>query len=279
MGFAGRVRTPARPDPLDRAFVLQSLIRRFQQPPLSSQFNNTARLAALENQEREFRRQMTLSNAPVCQEIYLAAIRRTPEDFLLLKNYADFLEGIGNWKEAAAQWRLSRDLIPHDFLPYFQIGRMLAQLGQHAEAKRSLEQAISIRPSLAEGWFELGKLRTADAEYPTALKAFDRALGLRPKDSMYCSYKAKVLSKLEKTARPLTSFDRPSNSIRPTGKPMTRLETNSPMPAKRLRRLPMDEAVTRIKPDFAMAHLNLGVMLVRLGRPEEGAASSNKSCD
>jgi tetratricopeptide (TPR) repeat protein len=256
----------------NRAFVFQSLIRRFQQPPLSSQFNNPERLAALENQEKEFRRRMTLSNAPVAQKIYVQAIKRNPDDFLLLENYADFLEGIGNWKEAAAQWRLSRDLIPHDFLPFFQIGRMLAKLGQHAEAKSSLEQAVSIRPSLAEGWFELGKLRAADGEYPTALKAFDRALGLRPKDSVYCSYKAKALAKLGKNSAALDLF-RQAIELNPSNwevhEALGDELANSGQTAQAAAEY---EAVTRIKPDFAMAHLNLGVMLVRMGRPQEGAA-------
>lgn len=256
----------------NREFILQSLIRRFQQPPLSSQSNNPERLAALQNQENEFRREMTLSNAPVCQKLYLAAIRRTPEDFVILENYADFLEGIGNFKEAVAQWRLSRDLIPHDFLPFFQIGRLLARLGQHAEAKRSLEQAVSIRPSLAEGWFELGKLRTADGEYPTALKAFDRALTLRPKDSMYCAYKAKALAKLGKNSAAVDLF-REAIELNPSNwEAHDALGDELANAGQTAQAAAEYEAVTRLKPDFAMAHLNLGVMLVRMGKPQEGAA-------
>jgi tetratricopeptide (TPR) repeat protein len=256
----------------NRAFVLQSLIRRFQQPPLSSQINNAERLAALQNEEKEYRRQMTATNVPGAQEVYLEAIKRAPEDFLLLENYADFLEGIGDWKAAAAQWRLSHDLIPHDFLPFLQLGRMLGHLGQRAEAKRSLAEAVRIRPSLAEGWFELGKLRAADNELPDALDALNRALRLRPKDSVYCSYKAKVLSKLGKGAAALELY-RKAIELNPSNwEAHDALGDELANAGQTAQAAAEYEAVTRIKPDFAMAHLNLGVMLVRMGRAQEGAA-------
>ncbi len=256
----------------NRAFVFQSLIRRFQQPPLSSQSNNAERLAALQNEEKEFRQHMTLANAPETRKVYLAAIQQSPEDFLLLENYADFLEAIGDWKEAAAQWRLSHDLIPHDFLPFFQLGRMLDRLGQRAEARVALEQAVSLRPSLAEGWFELGKIHVADNDFHAALAAFDRALGLRPKDSAYCAYKARALSKLGKGAEAL-KFYREAVELNPANWEahiaLADELANANQPVEAAREY---ETVTRLKPDFALAHLNLGVMLVKLGRPTEGAA-------
>jgi tetratricopeptide (TPR) repeat protein len=256
----------------NRAFILQSLIRRFQQPPLSSQFNNPERLAALQNQEKEFRSHMTLTNAPADRKIYLDAIQLEPEDFLLRENYANFLEGIRDWKEATAQWRLVHDLIPHDFLPFFQLGRMLAQLGQLAEAKTSLERAVSIRPSLAEGWFELGKLRAADNELPSALDAFDHAWQLRPKDSMYCSYKAKILAKLGRSADALKLL-REAVELAPTNwEAHNAFADELANAGQSVEAAAEYETVTRLRPDFAMAHLNLGVVLVKLGRPLEGAA-------
>jgi tetratricopeptide (TPR) repeat protein len=256
----------------NRAFVLQSLIRRFQQPPLSSQFNNAERLAALENQEKEFRRHMTLTNAPAARQLYLEAIQREPNDFLLRENYANFLEAQADWKEAAAQWRLSHDLIPHDFLPFFQLGRMLAQMGQHAEAKTSLERAVSIRPTLAEAWFELGKLRAADSEFPSALDALDRAWRLRPRDSMYCSYKAKILAKLGRTAEALKLLSEATKLSPGNWEAHNAFADELANAGRSVEAAAEYETVTRLRPDFAMAHLNLGVMLVKLGRPLEGAA-------
>jgi hypothetical protein len=256
----------------NRAFVFQSLIRRFQQPPLNSQFNNPERLAAIENQEKEFRRHMAPTNAPAARQVYLEAIQRAPEDFPMRENYANYLEAIGDWKEAAAQWRVSRELIPHDFLPFFQLGRMLEHLGQYAEAKSSLERAVSIRPSLAEGWFELGKLRATDDELPPALDAFDRACRLRSRDPIYCSYKATILSKLSRSAEAL-KLHAEATKLAPGNWEVHNAFADELANAGRSVEAAAEyETVTRLRPDFALAHLNLGVMLVRLGRPLEGAA-------
>ena len=256
----------------NRAFVLQSVIRRFQQPPLSSQSNNAERLATLQNDEKEFRRHMTLANASGTRKVYLAAIDRAPEDFSLRENYANFLEAIGDWKDAVAQWRLIHDLIPHDFLPFFQLGRMLDRLGQHTEAKISLEKAVSVRPSLAEGWFELGKINAAQNDFPGALLAFDHALDLRPKDSLYCAYKAKALSKLGKNAEALKLF-REAVELNPANwEAHIAFADELANAGESVEAAREYETVTHLKPDFAMAYLNLGVMLVKLGRPLEGAA-------
>jgi len=256
----------------NRAFVYQSLIRRFQQPPLSSQFNNPERLAALESQEREFRRHMTSTNAPAARQVYLEAIQRQPDDFQVRENYADFLESQRDWKEAAEEWRLSHALIPHDFLPFFQLGRMLAQMGQRAEAKTSLERAVEIRPSLAEGWFELGKLRGADNELPTALDAFDRACDLRPRDPIYCSYKAKILAKLGKIPEALNLLAEATKLGPGNWEVHDAFADELAHAGRSVEAAAEYETVIRLRPDFAMAHLNLGVMLVKLGRPLDGAA-------
>ena len=253
----------------NRAFVLQSVIRRLQQPPLSSQFNNAERLTIFKNQEKKLRQGMTLTNAPSAQELYLEAMQHAPEDFLLLENYANFLEAIGDWKEAIAQWRSSQKLIPHDFLPYFQLGRMLDRLGQSAEATASLEQALAIRPSLAEAWFELGKIRAAENQFRSALDAFDRAVRLRPQDAAFCSYKAKALSKLGRRDDALKLY-REAIRLNPDfweahyelGGELD--AANQPAGA----RSEFAEAV-RLNPGAARAHFNFGVLLAKQSQLDE----------
>ena len=164
----------------NKLFVIQGLIRRCQQPPLSEQSNNAERLASFVALERELNQRTTKGAAARTRDDFQEALKRSPEDHYLHANFADFLEAVGDTKAAIAEWRRVQELLPQDSLSWFQVGRLLARQGELAEAQSSLLKAVALHPALAEGWYELANVQSAQGQSDPALANYDHAIGLRP---------------------------------------------------------------------------------------------------
>src|ERR1035438_2956108 len=96
----------------NRAIVVEGMIRRMKQAPLSAQFNNGHRVAALQSWVGDLRRRMDAAGAAQAREIYLDALRRAPDDYCLYENFASFLVAMGDVPGAAGQWQRVHELIP-----------------------------------------------------------------------------------------------------------------------------------------------------------------------
>ena len=250
----------------NRLFVIQAVLRRLRQPPLSDQLNNEQRLAMFQGQERELERRMNPAAAAKAREEFLAAIQRAPGDHYLHENFADFLEAIGDLKGATAEWRRVHQLLPHDFLAAFQLGRLLGRQGQGDEAQSFLRAALALRPGLAEGWFELGNLHSAERRFDLAVADYDRAWRLRPRDAAFCCQKAKALSKLGRRAEAIKDY-RTAVQLRPDyWEARFALGDELAADDRKAEARSEYEELIRLQPGSALAHLNLGVILAKQGQ-------------
>ena len=64
----------------NRAIVVEGMIRRMKQAPLSAQSNNGQRVAALQSGVDDLRRRMDAAGAAQARQVYLEALRRAPDD-------------------------------------------------------------------------------------------------------------------------------------------------------------------------------------------------------
>jgi tetratricopeptide (TPR) repeat protein len=250
----------------NKLFVIQALIRRLKQPPLSGQSNNRARLAAFQAQEKELRQRTSQTAADQTRNEFREALNRAPQDHYLHQNFADFLEAIGDLRQAISEWRRAEDLEPRDFLPCFQVGRLLGRQGQSAEAQASLLQAVALRPASAEGWYELGNLLTAEGKFESALPNYDHALRLRPHDPVFCCQKARALSKLNRRAEAIEQYRR-AIQLEPEAAE-AHFELGNELAADNQKpeaQSEYNEAI-RLRPAYAQARLNLGVLLAMEGQ-------------
>jgi tetratricopeptide (TPR) repeat protein len=126
----------------NRCFVVQGLIRRFQQPPLSDQANNAQRLAGFREAERQLMARMTRGQVPAARAVFETALRLAPGDHYVHENFADFLESVREVEGALAEWRQVRELRPHDFLAAFQTGRLVGRLGRWSVAVAALRLGL-----------------------------------------------------------------------------------------------------------------------------------------
>jgi tetratricopeptide (TPR) repeat protein len=253
----------------NRSLIIQSMIGRMRQPPLSSQLNNDGRLKVLEDRVNQFRPRMNAAAAARAREDFLKTLQSAPDDYLLRENFALFLQSIGDVMQATAEWRRIHDLLPQDFITYFQLGRLLATQGQWAEAESSLRQAVELHPSLTEGWYELGNVHSSEEKFEQALADYNRARQQRPQDPQTAFRMAKVLAKLNRHPEAIQLY-REVIKLNP-GFWEAHYDLGGELDsANQLAqaRAEFAEAV-RLQPGNSRAHFNYGVLLAKQGLLDE----------
>ncbi|HUA39579.1 MAG TPA: tetratricopeptide repeat protein [Candidatus Sulfopaludibacter sp.] len=256
----------------NRNLVIQSIIQRLQQPPFSTQLDNTRRLQSFNDRIKELQRQMRTAGAEAnAREIYLNALQHAPDDYVLHENFAQFLESIGDFKQSVSEWQQACRLSPCNPFAFCQTGRLLALLGQQPEAQAALAQAIFLHPRYFEARLELGKSYFAEGKYESALKNYDSARQLQPGNPEVYFEMGRTLSLLQRPEESVEHFRR-AIQLKPDyweahyclgGE----LALQGEVPEARSE----FETAIRLQPGYAPAHLNLGVALIRENLPEEAA--------
>jgi tetratricopeptide (TPR) repeat protein len=253
----------------NRRDVYENVRRRLLQPPFTGQSANAQKARTYGQRLEELHRLLNATNVEPARKIYLEAIRRAPEDFRLHVNYAAFLEAIQDMAGAEAEWKEVQGLVPHHYLAYFQIGRLLAEQGQAEQARHWLLRALEMRPDLSEGWYELGRLEGASGQYEAALVSFQRARQLVPGEPRYHSEMAKALIKLNRGPEAIAQLEEALRIGSVTWEAHYLLGEQLAFAGRIPEARREFEQTLRLKPGYAMAHLNLGVALVKEGQLED----------
>jgi len=256
----------------NRSLVIQSVLQRLQQPPLSTQLDNTRRIQSFNDQIKELRQQMDAANAKAtARGIYLDALNHTPDDYFLHENFAQFLESIGDFKQAVSEWQQACLLSPRNPFAFCQAGRLLARTSQPAEAHAAFSEAIALHPRYFEAWLELGRSYFAEGKYEPALKDYDYARQLQPNNPDVHFEMGRTLSLLQRPAESVAHFRR-AIQLKPDyweahyclgGE----LALQGEVPEARSE----FETVIQLQPDYAPAHLNLGVALMKQNQPDDAS--------
>ncbi len=256
--------------PWNRQFVLESVIRRMQTPPLSTQFNNDQRLAKVRAEVLALREQEAQPGAVErVRAEYAAALKQSPADPKLYLGLGNFLESVGDKPGAAAAYRRLWELIPEDFYACQQLGRVLGELGQPEQGQPILEEATRLRPCIPDAWFELGNVLAAQQKYAQALAAMERASRYYPNDPSYVCYSAQMLARLNRHDEAIHQY-RKAIQMDPgfwqahLGLAGELVAVNQPEEAMR-----EYSAVIQINPQQVVSRINLGVLLVRFNRFDE----------
>lgn len=255
----------------NRASVVEDVLFRLRQPPLSTQAHNDQRLERFRARLRELRRGMTKEAAAEARDVYEQAVARDPGDHRLHENFAEFLEEVGDLSLAIKEWQQVTALLPHHHVAYFQEGRLLARTGQFAPAETALRESVSLRPDLSEGWLELGKVDLARGNPELALTDLHPAQRLQPQDYRVHHQKGKVLSKLNRRPEAIQAF-REAVRLNPRSwEALYSLGEELAFNGQETEARARFNEVLKLKPDHAMAHLNLGVCFVKTGQLQDAA--------
>ena len=250
----------------NRTAVMRTILDHLQHPPLSNQSNNAERKQSLRDEAGELRQRMNPAMARKAMEIYLAAIDRSPQDYMLHENFAEFLEAAGDLKQAVAQWRQEQQMVPHRCEAFYQAGRLLARLGQWDEAEAAFTKVVSLNPRLAEAWNDLGFVHFATEKLESALRDYNRARQLAPQDAAYCACAGKVLSKLIRHTEAVQLYHQ-AIQLQPDLWEAHFALADELATIGQIAEAEKEYAeVVRIKPANALAHLDRGILQARLGQ-------------
>ena len=250
----------------NRSIVVEGMLRRMKQPPLSAQSNNSRRLETLQAWDTDLRRRMDATSAARARALFLEATQRVPDDYCLHENFASFLVATGDLPGAAAQWQQVHELIPQDYLANFRLGELLRLQGRLAEAQAPLLQAASLRPFISDPWFELGQIHAAEGKLDLALQEFGRARQLQPNDPEYAYQAARTLALLNRREEAIKQF-RQAVQLNPGHwQAHDALGGQLGLDGKVSEAKAEFVEVIRLQPAYARAHLNLGVALLKEGQ-------------
>ena len=249
----------------NRLLTLSEVIRRRQQPPLSSQANNARELESLTNALQLLRRQASASAAAQARSLYLDDIQRDPDDYLLRFNFADFLETTGDWKDAAAVWKQVQALLPQYYLGYLQEGRMLERLGQLDQAESALRQTVALCPGMTTAWFELSNIHASEGKYQPALQECQRALSLEPGQPAFYAGLGTLFSSMNRPADAIEQFHNAIQIRADYWDAHLALARQFSLSGRLAEATAEFEHVIRLRPDYIQAHLDFGQILVQRG--------------
>lgn len=253
----------------NRPIVLEHMIGRLQVPPFTGQSNNAERIERLRSAVAFFHSRTNVENEILARENYVKQLARWPDDWSLHENYALFLQITGHMPEVIAEWRRVHELVPHDYLPEFQLGRMLGAQGQFKEAEEDLRASLKIRPSLTESWVEFGNVLATQQKFTEALKAYTEAVRQRPNDAQTLFRIAKIHVALNQHPEAV-QFYRLAISANPA-----HWEAHYDLGGELDAAGSLAEATeefsqaVRFNPNYSRGHYNYGILLAKTGRLEE----------
>lgn len=250
----------------NRKLVTAAVVQRLAQPPLNSQPNNPARIARLQQREQQLLAGMNRETLARAREIYATALKAQPDDHFLHEVYGNFLQVSGDLPGATREWQHTTELMPHDFLPWFQVGVLQARQGQYAAAEENFRAALRRRPGLVEGWIELARTLAAASRWADSLAAFDHALHLRPQDPALHAGKARVLLALGRKPEAIAAYSEAIELFPTYWEARIALGDLLAQTDQLSAAITQYEAAIQARPNHAETHAALGSLLLRAGQ-------------
>jgi tetratricopeptide (TPR) repeat protein len=254
---------------LNRSLIIQSVIQRLESPPLNSQFDNATRMQRLAMSGRMLASHVNEQTLKQDHEMFGEALAAHPEDHYLLESFAVFLQATGDLNGAIREWQKVGELLPHDFLPEFEVGSILAKQGKFPESESHLRKSLGVRPRLVEGWNELGQCLGAQEKWGPALAAFERACELKPEEPVFWAFRAKVLTGLKRQKEAIECYQRAVKLNPAYAEAHAALGDQYAQAGKIPEAIAAYQAAIGAKQNYTVAHVNLGLMFAREGKLDE----------
>ncbi len=253
----------------NRVAVWEHMAGRLRQAPFSTQTNSPQRLEKLAAEVKALREKFNPEAAAAARGSFLAELARTPDDYFLRENFALFLQSTADLAAAADEWQRVHELIPHDYLPFFQLGRLLSQLGNRPDAEAALRTAVKLRPSLTEAWIELGNVLAAQNKLIDALASYALARTQRPNDAQIFFRSGKVYALQNNHAAAVENY-RTAIKLNPENWE-AHYELGGELDAAGQLDAALTEfgAAVNLNPNYSRVHSNFGVLLAKLGHLDE----------
>jgi protein O-mannosyl-transferase len=179
------------------------------------------------------------------QTLWRDTLAKNPSSWMAQHNLGNILLDHGRLDAAEVQFREAIRLKPDHGEARVSLGRLYEKRHQPEAAARWYREAIAIAPRLAMAHYNLGTLLAAQNDLHGATRELEVALALRPEDRATRENLARLWNEIG-----------------------ARLATQEQLHAAQAALW----RATQVDPELADAHLNLGIVLQKLGKPDEARA-------
>ncbi|MFM0733088.1 tetratricopeptide repeat protein [Paraburkholderia sediminicola] len=213
---------------------------------------------------------MELGRVAEADAAYRQALTIKPQYPKALNNLGGVLKAAHRLPEAELACRLALAIRPHYAEAHLNLGAVLADLKRLPEAEVAYRDAISHRPDYPEAHYNLGLALFNMERLPEAEAAYREAIRCRPDIVHAHNNLGCVLRLLDRLPEAIEAFAQ-ALALRPD---LAEAHYNVGTALAQLRRLPEAEAAylraLALRPDYGDARFGLAVMVLGMGRFEEG---------
>jgi tetratricopeptide (TPR) repeat protein len=260
----------------NRVRVLESVVRRLQEPPFTGQPNHAEQIRRLFEQLLAIRVELHPRRYLETEDVYTQALKREADDPRLRESFAEFLETSGQLERAESEWEQVCRLLPQHTIAWYQRGRVLGLLRRWEAAEQCLATALQLRPDFGEAQLELGQVYRQQNRPEAALAEYRAVQSRHPENARVLVMLADLLAAQGKREE---AFDLLREAVR---RQPTYWEARYLLGVEYAVKEQVAEAerefqeVVRLRPDHVLARLNLGIAQVRLNRFAEARRQFEK---
>jgi len=164
----------------DRYRVWEMIRSRLEEAPFIDESDHTT-LAKMHDAELDEIRARESSETPAqAREMYQQALALSPDDHLLHANFAQFLEAAGDLPGAIEEAQRVCELRPQLSGTHCYLGTLLVRAGKTSQAADCFSRALAIQGDSVEALNGLGLIRADQHKTSEAVALFNRALRVKP---------------------------------------------------------------------------------------------------
>ena len=179
----------------DRYRIADKVLNGFiKYPPFTNQLYQQDRVIQMEQNIKDLKMYLApeaLENAALQ---YRQAIQKSPSDWRLHWKYGKLLtEGLKDYKAAAEQGRLLRQLLPHSYLVNTVLGAVSRGLGDIDQVVAQYQEAIRIKPTCIDAHYYLAWAYHKQGRIDESIEYYSKTLQLQPTHVLAYNNLAEIL--------------------------------------------------------------------------------------
>jgi len=199
------------------------------------------------------------------KDLFISARAVAPNRSSIHNKLAAVLVRTGDTEGAYASWQKATEVDPSDHHAWLNWGAMLSRNGDNEGAARKLEMAVQKAPGYPLAHVNLAYVYARLKRYDDAVAHFDTALAINPRNTTVAGSRA-LIAEIGAGTIPATAFD-------PMAAAMEAESFDPPLAKQKY------GEVLLLAPNFAPAHMRLGLVLASLQDVEGSLASLTRAAE
>ncbi|MGD8786752.1 MAG: tetratricopeptide repeat protein, partial [Phycisphaerales bacterium] len=166
----------------DQYVIADEVLGRFiKKPPFTNQLYHEEQVRIMEQERDALKASITPETFKKVAVQYRWAIQNSLQDVFLKWKYGTFLvKELKDYRNAAQQFRLVRDSMPHSYVAYSALGSVLEAAGDFNTAITNYQNAIRIKPTCGDVYYSLGWIYQRQGRTKKAMGCYYKAMRFLP---------------------------------------------------------------------------------------------------